>query len=328
MSASRRVSARRSGAATGPLPRWPVAAGLIAGVAADAAFGDPRRGHPVAAFGAAARRMEDLMYADSRAAGAAFTACCTWLAAGPAIAAALACRGRPSARLGLTMTCTWTVLGGRSLARAARQVQTALADADLDLARRLLPSLCGRDPAALSATQLAAATIESVAENTSDAIAAPLLWGAFGGVPALAGYRAVNTLDAMVGHRSRRYARFGSASARLDDVVNAAPARLTALLAAACAPTVSGSWRNAWLAARRDGPLHPSPNAGWCEAAFAGALGVRLGGPVSYGGRAERRPVLGTGRAPEPGDIGRAIRLSRAVSAAATAVAAAAALAG
>ncbi len=194
-------------------------------------------------------------------------------------------------------------------------------------ARELLPSLCGRDPTGLDATQITAAVIESVAENTSDAIVAPLVWGAIAGIPGLAGYRAVNTLDAMVGHRSPRYERFGWASARLDDVANAAPARLTALLTAACAPAVSGSPGEAWRAALRDGPLHPSPNAGWCEAAFAGTLGVRLGGPVSYCGRTENRPVLGTGRPPEPRDIGRAIRLSRAVTTAATGVAAALALA-
>jgi adenosylcobinamide-phosphate synthase len=302
-------------------------AGLVGAVAADAVFGDPRRGHPVAGFGAAARRLEDLMYADTRAAGTAFAACGTGLAIGPAIAAALACRGRPAARLGLTLTCTWTVLGGQSLARAAGQVRMALAAGDLDDARRLLPSLCGRDPGHLGATQLAAAVIESVAENTSDAVAAPLLWGALGSVPALAGYRAVNTLDAMVGHRSCRYERFGWASARLDDVANVAPARLTALLASVCAPAVAGSPEAAWLAARRDGPLHPSPNAGWCEAAFAGALGLRLGGPVSFSGIPENRPVLGTGRTPEPGDISRAVRLSRIITAASTAIAAALALA-
>src|SRR4029077_11986579 len=101
--------------------------------------------------------------------------------------------------------------------------------------------------------------------------------------------------------------------ARLDDVANVVPARLTALLTAACAPSVSGSAETAWLMARRDGPLHPSPNAGWCEASFAGALGVRLGGPLSYAGIAESRPFLGDGRAPGPEDISRALGLSRAV---------------
>ena len=149
---------------------------------------------------------------------------------------------------------------------------------DLEGARRLLPSLCGRDPALLDAAGLIRATVESVAENTSDAQVAPLLWACVGGVPGVLGYRAINTLDAMVGHRSPRYARFGWAAARLDDVANYVAARVTAALTVVCAPIVGGSpWRavQAW---RRDARRHPSPNAGVVEAAFAGALGVRLGG--------------------------------------------------
>ncbi len=131
----------------------------------------------------------------------------------------------------------------------------------------------------------------------------------------------------MVGHHSPRYERFGWASARLDDVVNWAPARVTALLAAACAPVVGGRPGAAWQIALRLRPGHPSPNAGWCEAAFAGALGVRLGGPLSYAGQAEHRPELGTGRAPQAADIARASRLCRSVTAAATALAVAVAAA-
>jgi adenosylcobinamide-phosphate synthase len=131
----------------------------------------------------------------------------------------------------------------------------------------------------------------------------------------------------MVGHHSPRYERFGWASARLDDVASWAPARVTALLAAACSPAVGGRPGRTWRVATRYGPRHPSPNAGWCEAAFAGALGVRLGGPLSYAGRFEDRPALGCGRPPQPADICRAIRLSRAVTAAATTLAAALALA-
>jgi adenosylcobinamide-phosphate synthase len=131
----------------------------------------------------------------------------------------------------------------------------------------------------------------------------------------------------MAGHRSPRYERFGWASARLDDVANWGPARLTALLTAACAPVAGGRPGTAWRVAREYGPRHPSPNAGWCEAAFAGALGVQLGGPLSYAGRAEYRAVLGSGRPPEPDDIARAVRLCRAVTAAAAAAAAATAAA-
>ena len=198
----------------------------------------------------------------------------------------------------------------------------ALAGNDLASARRVLPSLCGRDPAGLDATELTRAVIESVAENTCDAVVAPLLWGAAAGLPGLVAYRAVNTLDAMVGHRSARYARFGWAAARLDDLANWIPARATAALTAACAPVVTGASTASVLdVVRRDGGRHPSPNAGRCEAAFAAALGVRLGGTNVYAGVAETRPGLGEGRAPEPRDIRRAIALSRAVTLSATALA-------
>jgi adenosylcobinamide-phosphate synthase len=212
------------------------------------------------------------------------------------------------------------VLGGRSLEREAHAVHARLAAGDLPAARRRLTHLVGRDTAALDESQVARAVLESVAENTSDAVVAPLVWGAVGGLPGLLAYRAINTLDAMVGHRSARYARFGTPAARLDDLVNWLPARLTALLAVVLAPLVGGSPAAAWQAWHRDGPAHPSPNAGRAEAAFAGALGVRLGGPVVYPYGREQRPVLGSGRRVEPADVARAVRLSRAVTVAALTV--------
>ena len=307
--------------------RWPLPAGLLAGVAADALLGDPRRGHPVAAFGRAATAVQDRLYADSTARGAVYAAACVALAVAPALAAARLTRGRPRAALAAVTAATWTVTGATSLAGEARRIGRALEAGDLAAARATLPSLCGRDPHALDAVQISRAVVESVAENSGDAIVSPLLWGAAGGVPALLTYRAINTLDAMVGYRSPRLARFGTASARLDDVANWVPARLTALLTAVCAPAVGGRPGTTLAIARRYGAQHPSPNAGYCEAAFAGALGLRLGGPSSYDGVAERRPGLGEGRAPEPADIERAARLCRAVTAAAAAVAALAALA-
>ena len=162
----------------------------------------------------------------------------------------------------------------------------------------------GRDPTWLDAGEVARATIESVAENTSDAVVAPLLWGAVAGPAGLLGYRALNTLDAMVGHRSPRYGRFGWAAARLDDAANLVPARVTALLAAA------GSPRAALRAWHRDARRHPSPNAGPVEASFAGALGVRLGGTNVYGDAVEDRGHLGDGRPPAPSDIPPAVRLA------------------
>jgi adenosylcobinamide-phosphate synthase len=276
--------------------------GLLAGVALDALTGDPRRGHPVAAFGRAAGALERRLYADSRARGAVFAG------AGVLGAAALGALGRRR-----TALVTWAVLGGTSLAREGRAMGRSLESGDVAAARARLPHLCGRDPAALDGKELTRATVESIAENTSDAAVAPLLWGAALGTPGLAAYRAVNTLDAMVGHRSPRYANFGWAAARTDDVANWVPARLTGLLTVACAPLVGGSPRAAYRVLRRDGARHPSPNAGRCEAAFAGALGVRLGGVNVYGTRTEHRPELGDGRAPEPDDIRRAVRLSQAV---------------
>jgi adenosylcobinamide-phosphate synthase len=306
--------------------RWPLPAGLLAGVAADALLGDPRRGHPVAAFGRAAAAVQTRLYADSTPRGAVYAAACVALAAAPAVAAARLTRGRPLAALAAVTAATWAVTGAKSLAGEARRIGRALEAGDLPAARAALPSLCGRDPDGLDALEISRAVVESVAENSGDAIVSPLLWGAAAGVPGLVAYRAINTLDAMVGYRSPRLARFGTASARLDDVANWVPARLTALLAAACAPAVGGRPATALAMARRYGARHPSPNAGYCEAAFAGALGLRLGGANSYGGVAERRPGLGEGRAPEPADIERAARLCRAVTAAAAAVAALAAL--
>ncbi len=231
-------------------------------------------------------------------------------------------RGRPPWQAATAALAVWAVTGARSLHQEAERTRLALHRHDLASARDVLPGLCGRDPAALDAAGIARAVIESVAENTSDALVAPLLWGAVAGIPGMVAYRAVNTLDAMVGYRSARYEKFGWASARLDDAANWIPARVTAVLAAACAPLVTGvSPARVLGVVRRDGGAHPSPNAGRCEAAFAAALGVRLGGTNVYGGVAEARPGLGEGRVPEPADIRRAIVLSRAVVVSATALA-------
>jgi adenosylcobinamide-phosphate synthase len=197
----------------------------------------------------------------------------------------------------------------------------ALEAGDVPEARTRLPHLCGRDPSTLDEAELARATVESVAENTSDAVVAPLAWGAIAGLPGLLGYRAVNTLDAMVGHRSARYRDFGTASARLDDLANLGPSRATAALTVILAPRVGGGTGEALRTWLRDGRRHPSPNAGQCEAAMAGALGVRLGGRNVYQGRVEERPVLGDGRPPAVADIRRAARLSAVVGAAALALA-------
>jgi adenosylcobinamide-phosphate synthase len=300
------------------------AAGIALGAAADLLLADPRRGHPVAGFGRSAAALESRVWRNSRAAGAAYAVGLVGAATGAGMAVDRATRRRPATRVLATAAATWTVLGGTSLGRAAERMTATLADGNLAAARAALPALAGRDPSALDGPELARATVESVAENTADAAVAPLFWGAVAGLPGLLGYRAVNTLDAMVGHRSDRYQRFGWAAARLDDVANWLPARLTAALTVACAPLVGGSAGGALLIWRRDGAAHPSPNAGRCEASVAGALGVRLGGRNVYGSRVEERPTLGDGPRPRTADIGRAVRLSRAVwlSSAALAVAA------
>jgi adenosylcobinamide-phosphate synthase len=304
---------------------WATAAGLLAGVVVDQVAGDPRRGHPVALFGAAAGRVEARLWRDDRAAGARYAAL---LVAAPA-ALGLLCRRLPAPWLAAaTALGTWTVLGSRSLATEAEAVAAHLRRGDLPAARERLTHLVGRKTGTLDEAEIARAVIESLAENTSDAVVAPLLWGALAGVGGLLGYRAVNTLDAMVGQHSPRYENFGWASARADDIANYLPARLTAALTAAVARTAGGSGRGALAAARADGHRHPSPNAGVAEAAFAGALGLRLGGRNDYGSHVESRPVLGRrGRPPRTDDIARAARLSRAVTLAAAAVSAAAAVA-
>lgn len=291
--------------------------GAALGFLGDLVAGDPRRGHPVAAFGRAAGALERRMWRDDRLTGAVYAALCTGAAASAAGLAARAARRSPAASTALAAACTWAVLGGTSLAREARAVGAALDAGDLDAARARLPHLCGRDPQHLDAAGIARAVVESVAENTSDAVVGALVWGAAAGPAGLAGFRAANTLDAMVGHRSPRHLRFGWAAARFDDAVGRPGARLTAALAVLAGPHPGAAWRT-W---RRDAAAHPSPNAGPVEAAFAGALRVRLGGTLSYGGRTEHRAVLGA-EFPPPGvaDIERAITLSRRVSALALAV--------
>jgi adenosylcobinamide-phosphate synthase len=295
--------------------------GVLTGYLADLALADPRRGHPVAGFGVTATAVERLTYRDTRIGGAVHVA--ILVGAVSLLGAAVQRRARgcgPGWTVAATAGATWVALGGTSLARTGQAMADLLDRDDIDGARRLLPALCGRDPALLDAEGLTRATLESVAENTSDAHVAPLLWAAAGGVPAVLGYRAVNTLDAMIGHRSPRYARFGWAAARLDDAANYIAARVTAALVAVCAPMVGGSPLGALVAWRRDAGRHPSPNAGVVEAAFAGALGVRLGGPTQYHYELQIRPVLGDGPPPAVADLRRAVLLSRAVQLGATVV--------
>ncbi len=267
--------------------------GLTAGFVADRIWGDPSRWHPVSGFGRTAAALERLTYADRRLDGVVHVCI---LVGGAAVL---------GSRTPVALA-TWAVLGGRSLDREAEAVQRLLEAGDLPAARQRLTHLVGRDTRDLDVAGIARAVIESVAENTSDAVVAPLVWGALLGTPGLLAYRAANTLDAMIGHRSPRYERFGWAAARLDDLLNLPGSRLTAALAV----LLGDNHRASWTTWRRDAGGHPSPNAGPVEAAFAGALGVRLGGVNVYAGRVEDRHVLGDGRAPDAHDITRARRLA------------------
>jgi adenosylcobinamide-phosphate synthase len=280
-------------------------------VIADVIFGEPPiQPHPVSVFGAAMDAVERRCYGDGRLAGSAH--------AGAGIAAAAA----TGVLIRSTAAATYVAVAGRSLGQAAMAVRRALDAGDLDAARDKLPALVGRDPSGLDDKEVCRAVVESLAENTVDAVVAPALWGAVAGAPGALAYRAVNTLDAQVGHHDDRYERFGWASARLDDGANLIPARVTAALVIAVRPHRAAAVVSA---VRHQAGAHPSPNAGVAEAAFAAALGVRLGGLNRYGDRVELRPPLGAGPAPGPGDIDRAVRLSRHVS---VALAAALVLAG
>ena len=294
--ATPRTAARRAG-------RRLQAAGL--GLALDRLVGEPPAPfHPVAAYGRLTRAAERAGYGDSRVRGAAHAGFGLAVGAGAGVA------------VGSTAVATCLASAGRALWSAAEAIGAALEDDDLDGARRLLPTLVGRSPDGMDAKDVARAVVESVAENTVDAVVAPAFWAAVAGAPGVLAHRAVNTLDAQVGHRSPRYERFGWASARLDDAAAWVPARLTAVLVVAVRPRAAAT---VWRAVRLDAPAHPSPNAGVAEAAFAAALGLRLGGLNRYDDREELRPPLGDGRPAEPADIARAVRLSRDVTTALTA---------
>jgi adenosylcobinamide-phosphate synthase len=269
--------------------------GAAAGLVADRIFGEPPlRPHPVSLFGRLMRGFETRWYRETRLDGVAHAG--FGVVVGAAAGSVLG-----------TPLSTYLAVAGRALGEAAMAVSEALAAGDLDGARSLLPALVGRDPSGLDEKEIVRAVVESVAENTVDAVVAPALWGAWLGGPGALGYRAVNTLDAMVGHHSLRYEHYGWASARLDDMAGFVPARVTASLVAAVRPLTAAA---VWQVVRRDAPHHPSPNAGVAEAAFAAALGLRLGGSNRYGERVELRPPLGDGRPAELADIRRAVRLS------------------
>lgn len=276
------------------------ALGAAIGLVADRLLGEPRvEPHPVALLGQVLVRAEAQMWAPSRTASVKYAALGTALGVGT------------GALVRSTAVATYVSTSGRMLGDAALEVHDALHAGDLDLARRLLPTLVGRDPSSLDADEIARAVVESVAENTVDAVVAPALWGALAGAPGALGHRAVNTLDSMVGHHSERYEAFGWASAKLDDAAAWVPARATAALVALARPSRAA---DVWRIVRRDAAAHPSPNAGVAEAAYAAALELRLGGENRYAERMEHRAEMGDGKPPTSADIERAVTLLRDVT--------------
>lgn len=255
----------------------------------------PDKVHPVALFGRAATALEQRSWRDDRASGVRHAVLGSGL-------------GWMAGRIVPTVAATATTIAGQQLRDIATEIADLLDQGQIESARELLPSLVGRDPESLDATGIAAAVIESVAENTVDAVVAPALWGSVLGGAGAGAYRAINTLDAMVGHRSLRYMNFGWASARLDDVANWIPARLTGALFAVLGDEATGA---VVRVVRADAPAHPSPNAGVAEAAMAAALGVELGGTLSYAGQVEERPTLGSGPRPTSADIHRSVALAQ-----------------
>jgi adenosylcobinamide-phosphate synthase len=277
----------------------------------DAAIGWPdrlyeRMGHPVGGIARIIGRGErignraDRSDVARRLAGAATVLLATGAAAGIAwlLQQALAPLGWWTAAL-----LAWPGLAQRSLDDHVRPVAAALEAGELAAARGAVARIVGRDTAALDETGVVRAAIESLAESFADGIAAPLLWLLVAGPPGLWAYKSINTADSLIGHREPRWRAFGWAAARTDDIANLIPARLSGV--AICC--VGGGWRTMWRDCRR----HASPNAGWPEAAMAGALGVRLAGPVSYDGAIQAKDWIGSGRDPVADDLRRGLRVYR-----------------
>ncbi|MEO0679816.1 MAG: adenosylcobinamide-phosphate synthase CbiB [Pseudomonadota bacterium] len=280
------------------------AAAMLTALAVDAVLGWPRAafervGHPVVWLG---RLIDGLDRAWNRPqdppvrrrlAGAAATALVVGAAALPAWTLQALLPGGAAGWL-LAGVLAWPLVAARSLHDHVAAVLTPLAAGDPHGARAAVALIVGRDPAQLDEGGVARAALESLAENASDGVVAPLFWGLLLGLPGIAGYKAVNTLDSMIGHRTVRHGEFGMAAARLDDLANLIPARLTG-----AALALVGGRRAAWRVMARDARRHRSPNAGWPEGAMAGALGVRLSGPRRYADRVAEEPWLNAG-APDP----------------------------
>lgn len=267
----------------------------------DAWLGEPRRFHPLVGFGHLAQFVERRIYADARLNGGIALVLVTAPLAG--LAAGI---GSLPWHWALDALLLYCVIGWRSLEMHALSVRDALLADDLTIARQQVGLIVSRDTAQLDQTGVTQGAIESVLENGNDAIFGAIFWFAVAGAPGAVAYRLANTLDAMWGYRNDRYRYFGWAAARLDDLLNYVPARLTALSYAVC-----GNLRTALNCWQTQGAVWKSPNASPVMAAGAGSLGVSLGGPACYHGKLESRSALGIGSIPNAGDIDRTLYLIR-----------------
>ncbi|HOK06119.1 MAG TPA: adenosylcobinamide-phosphate synthase CbiB [Syntrophales bacterium] len=285
---------------------------LLIAFVLDLVLGDPRRfPHPVKIIGGLAAALEGPfrnIYRNEYFAGALVViTVLTLTGAVVTMALHLAALASPVLADALSIFLLYTTIAARDLSRHALDVHDSLAAGDLEEARRRVGFMVGRDTGNMDTTEVVRAAVESTAENTSDGVTAPLFWALIGGPLGAVLYKAVNTMDSLFGHRDERYGRFGWAAARLDDVFNYIPARLTGVFIVLAAALVRLDAAGAFKVMRRDGKRHPSPNAGFPEGAVAGALGVRLGGLNTYGGKTSLRPFIGDDTRPlEIDDIRRA----------------------
>ncbi len=294
-------------------------AAVLLGFALDAALGDPRwLPHPVVGMGRIISWAEPRLRSvfpdtpSGRRAAGRVLAFGLPLGSGLVTWCALALAGmlHPALRFALETWLCYQLLATCELRRQSMAVASALTERGLEAGRQAVSRIVGRDTGALDEAGVIRAAVETVAENASDGVVAPLLYMMVGGAPLAMAYKAVNTLDSMVGYKNERYLHFGRASARLDDVVNFVPARFAALCLIVSAPLVGLSGEGAWRIWRRDRTRHASPNAAQTEAVMAGALGVWLMGPASYAGRMVDKPAIGDAVRPiQVEDIRRANRL-------------------
>lgn len=297
---------------------------VLGGFVLDAIFGDPAwLPHPVVLMGKAITALEKRLRAQfpqtpqGELCGGAVLAAI--LPVGTFLITALVCRLaaalHPLAGLAVQMFWCAQALAAKGLAQESRNVYKELQKQDLPAARKAVARIVGRDTQNLTAEGVTKAAVETVAENASDGVIAPLLYMLLGGAPLALTYKAVNTMDSMVGYKNEQYLNFGRAAAKLDDAANYLPSRIAALLWIAAAALTGNDAKGAWRIWRRDRRNHASPNSAQTESACAGALGVQLAGPATYFGEYYDKPTIGdAARAIEPKDILRANRMMRVAS--------------